>query len=63
MGWTNIVEDDRKRYRYIARGSVHRGHTVVVKEWKRGKIMAYCCECEYHFYGLRRCVRKIKGVE
>ena len=48
-------------YIYIAKGSVHKGHTIEVKSWKRGKVLAYCRDCHYHFYGIRRCVRRVRG--
>ena len=48
------------KYKYIARYSDHQGHTVMAIEWGKGKCLFYCCECELEFYGLRRCIRKIK---
>lgn len=48
-----------KEYKYIAKGSVHRGHIIRVMLFKRGKIFAVCQNCGIAFYGLRRCIRKI----
>ena len=46
-------------YKYIARYSVHRGHTVEVIEWGKGKAYFYCHTCNEYFYGLRRCIRRL----
>jgi len=45
-------------YKYIARMSTHKGHEIIVLKWGRGKILAYCIDCDEDFIGIRRCIRK-----